>query len=707
MKRKILIGVSWPYANGEIHLGHLAGQYVSCDVFARYHRLRGNDVLMVSGSDDHGAPIQFKAEEEGITPKELVSQSRKNLVKTYQDLNFLYENFTSTSTEIHKETVQSIFLVLKKHGYLIKKKSKQYWDPKVKRFLPDRYVRGTCPYCKNSNARGDECPECGKFLAPEELLEPRSTLSDATPILKETEHYYLDLPQFSKKLMSWLSTKKDWRKWVLEFSKGWIRNGLEPRPITRDMSWGIPVPEKGWEDKVIYVWFDAVIGYLSASIEWSENFANKTKLSWEDFWKNEKAEHYYFIAGGNVPFHTIIWPSQLIGYNSKYSSEKEFQEFKLRSEKKQKALNLPTTVVANKMLLLHGKKMSKGDNIGISATKLLKTYSADHIRYFALRYAPENHDTEFTWKDFIDANNNELVGIIGNFINRTLTFTKNNFGSKVPKASLDLEVAEQIHTAFKNIEHYVERTEFNKAIKELLKLGKFANKYFNDQTPWVSIKKDKKKAANTIYNSIQLVEAFRILLKPFLPQTAKTLSQMLNKNKEYDPNEEMQLKGYVSKKQDLWQFIPIPSGHQIKNPQILFKKVEYTKTQQQADIQNKKTKTKISSSKPQKTSEAIDFKLFQKIDLRVGLVKEATIPKWSKKLIKMRVNFGEKEKTIFGGLREWYKPEELIGQKFLFVYNLKPKKVGEGTSEGMILAAGEPPHLINIDDKVPEGTRLS
>ena len=299
---KIFIGVSWPYANGNIHIGHLAGQYVVCDIFARYHRLKGNDVLMVSGSDSHGAPVIFAAEEEGVDPAKLADSSHEIIVNTYKQLGLLYENYTTTRTENHKIVAQNIFLVLDELGFLEQKTSKQYYDPQVKRFLPDRYVRGTCPKCSAPNARGDECPECGEFLDPEDLKNPYSTLSDATPEMQETTHYYLNLEKTENDLKDWIKDKKHWRKWVREFTLGWLRGGLKPRTVTRDFSFGVPVPKKGWENKVLYVWIEAVVGYLSAAIEWAENKGDPS--AWEDYWKDPSCKHYYFIAGGNVPFHT-------------------------------------------------------------------------------------------------------------------------------------------------------------------------------------------------------------------------------------------------------------------------------------------------------------------------------------------------------------------------------------------------------------------
>ncbi|MFA5622627.1 MAG: methionine--tRNA ligase [Candidatus Dojkabacteria bacterium] len=569
---KIFIGVSWPYASGKIHLGHLAGQNIACDVFARYHRLKGNRVLMVSGSDSHGTPILFKAEELGIEPEQLVKESHEGILETFKKLSLIYENYTTTTTANHKEVVQNIFLVLKELGYLYPQKSKQYYDEKVKKFLPDRYVRGICPVCSASNARGDECPECGEFLKPEDLIEPYSTLSDTVPVLKETEHYYLDLKKLEPKISKWIDTNSShWRKWVRESSKGWIREGLIPREVTRDMKFGIPVPIKGWEEKVIYVWIEAVVGYLSAAIEWAKKIDKPSE--WEEFWKDPECKHYYFIAGGNTLFHTIIWPAELLAYSEKYKDDTLWKKYKLPGETKREKLNLPYDVPSNKMLLSKGKKMSKGDNIGFSADELLEKYSSDLIRFFFVRYAPENHDREFEWKDLIDCNNNELVANIGNFINRTLTFTNSKFNNSVPNGKLEKEVEESIDNAFKDIGKHIEQCEFVKASEALLHFSSFANKYFNDKAPWISYKENLSECENTIYNSIQLVNALRVLIAPFTPLSKEKLNRILNIENEYDANAQLEQDGVVSEYSNTWNFTTIDVGHKLNAPEILFEKI--------------------------------------------------------------------------------------------------------------------------------------
>lgn len=570
--QKIFIGVSWPYASGKIHAGHLAGQYVACDVFARYHRLKGNDVLMVSGSDSHGTPIVVSAEKEGITPEKLVERSHKQILETYKNLGFIYENYTSTTTENHKKVVQNIFLVLKERGYIYEDTSKQYFDKKVGRFLPDRYVGGTCPECANEKARGDECPECGAYLSPQDLLNPYSTLSDTKPVLKKTRHFYLDLKKLEPKLSEWMEKKSEsWRTWVREASKGWIREGLKARAVTRDMDFGIPVPIEGWEGKVIYVWIEAVVGYLSASIEWAKNIKQPSR--WEYFWKSKDAKHYYFLSGGNTMFHTIIWPAELTGYSEKYDEDYLWREYKLPGEKERRKLKLPFDVPSNKMLFYKGRKMSKGDNHMVTADEMFEKYGADLTRFFFIRFAPENHDREFNWEDLKATNNNELVANIGNFINRALTFTYSQFEGKVPKGSFDKEVKKEIEKTFENVGKCIEDVKLTKALEHILNLSSFANKYFNDRAPWVDIKEDKERARETIFNSIQLVNALRLLLKPFTPFACKKLSKLLNISKEYDANEILLEKGMLSENINTWLYNEIEIEKEIKEPSILWEKI--------------------------------------------------------------------------------------------------------------------------------------
>lgn len=527
---------------------------------------------MVSGSDSHGAPVVFKAEEKGILPAQMAEESHKKIVETFEKFGFIYENYTKTTNPIHKEVAQNIFRVLYEKGYLNIQKSKQYFDPKVERFLPDRYVRGTCPKCGAKNARGDECPECGAYLEPEQLIDPYSTLSDAKPQLRETEHFYMDLTALQKQLGEWLSKDKShWRKWVREFSLGWIKQGLEARPVTRDMNFGIPVPIDGWEHKVIYVWIEAVVGYLSAAIEWADKIGEPSV--WENFWKNPDCRHYYFIAGGNTPFHTIMWPGEIIAYNEKYQDKELWEKYKLPGEIMKSELNLPYDVPANNMLFYEGKKMSKGDGTGVTVDEVYEKFGPDAIRYYFVRNAPENQDKSWNLESFIETNNSELVGNLGNFINRALSFAFSKFDGKVPAGTLQQEVKVAIDKALIEYGKHIERCQFVKASEDLLKLGDFANKYFNDSEVWQVVKSDEARAGEIIYNTIQLANAIRIMLKPITPFAIEKLNRTLDLE-EQDPTNQVEKQRRSNNKENLLLFNEINAGTEIEKPEPLFRKFE-------------------------------------------------------------------------------------------------------------------------------------
>ncbi len=551
-KQKIFIAVSWPYANGELHLGHFAGQYVVSDVFSRFHRSLGSDVLMVSGSDFHGAPVMTKAEKAGLSYEEYANKSHQSNLDLYERMGLQYDCFTNTGTDNHKEISQTLFRTWLDFGFLIEKETEQYFDPKANRYLPDRFVKGTCPNCSNENARGDECPECGKFLEPEDLLEPYSTLSDATPILKKTKHFYIDLAKLQPELEKWFENDKDhWRKWVREITKGWFKVGLQARPITRDLSHGIPLPIEGWNDKVLYVWVEALIGYLSASIEWAEGTGKPS--SWEFFWKDSQAKHYYFIAGGNVPFHTYLWPAELMIFNKKYESEELFDKYKLPGETIQKPLNLAWDVPANNMLLQNGKKMSKGDGVGVLMGELIDIYGADTLRYFLTKFAPESSDREYSNQDIIDSNNNDLVGVFGNFVNRTLVFTKKQLDGKVPDGTIDNDVQEVIDKVLKNTQEALSDCKFVRAIEEILEFGYFANKYFNDKEPW---KAEDESKSNTLYNCFQIISVISTVLAPITPFATKKLDV------------------WIGKQSLEWSYEVIEPGRVIGDFELMFEKLE-------------------------------------------------------------------------------------------------------------------------------------
>ena len=538
---KIFIGVAWPYANGELHVGHLAGAYLAPDIFARFHRLKGNNVLMVSGSDMHGTPVSLAAEKAGMKPTEFAKKAHQNHKQVLADIGVSFNLYTSTATENHRDVVQKEFLTLLDKGFLIKKTTDQLYCVTDKMFLPDRYVVGECPHCHNSEARGDQCDSCGKALDPTELIDPKCKVCDNTPELKQTTHFFLDLPKLEPKLKEWIKTKKDvWREYVWNFTEGLLKEGLKQRAITRDLNYGIPVPIEEFKDKVIYVWFEAVTGYLSAAIEWSNSrHSERSEESWTTFWKNPDCRHYYFIGKDNILFHTLIWPAILMGYDE--------------------TLNLPYDVPANQYLNLGGQKLSKSKGALVTVRSLLDEYGVDAVRFYFTKNMPEARDGEFYLEEFIKQNNGILVANLGNFINRTLVFIDKFFEGQIPEGTLEEKVKQAIDKAFVDVTDNIDKCHFRNSLEDVLKLSSYGNSLFDEGRPWETVKTDKSKCAQTIYNCIQVVSALSTLMKPFLPQASEKLSKQLN----------------LQTDNKRWEFRPIQKDHQVKNVEPVFRKLEY------------------------------------------------------------------------------------------------------------------------------------
>ncbi|MCC7303999.1 methionine--tRNA ligase [bacterium] len=555
--KHILIGVSWPYTNGPMHIGHLAGQNIVCDVFARFHRIVGNKVAMVSGSDMHGTPITTKAEEKGVPVEEFVEQGHQSFLKIFEQLSIKFDLFTKTRAPNHIRVAQNFITVLSEQGFLSRKKTMQYFDTEKNRFLADRYIEGTCPHCGYTPARGDQCDTCGHILSPQDLINPISKLSKSTPILKETEELYFEMGKLQKQLEQYIETKKDWRKNTLEFTKAWLKEGLHEKPISRDIGWGIPIPIKDFEQKVIYVWFEAVIGYLSATIELAELRGNPPE--WEEFWKDNNAEHYYFIAKDNIPFHTLFWPAQLLAYNTKY--EGSVLKNPLPGETLKKSLNLPTNVVANMYLNIKGEKMSKSKGTQVLAQDLLDKFSPELVRYFFIRYAPENHDLDFNFDDIKTLNNNELVATLGNYIYRVLSYVKTRQAGKLYKSELLPEVENAITKAFLTTKQMLEKAVFASSLMEVMTLAQFGNQYFNNAAPWKST--DEKEIQKVLFNATSIVKALQLLLRPYIPSFSEKIAAMLN----IDPHLEAA---------DTWKYSPIfdQKIHEIGEPTVPIKKLE-------------------------------------------------------------------------------------------------------------------------------------
>ncbi len=519
MPEHILVAIAWPYASANIHVGNVTGSHLPGDIFARYHRLAGDHVLMVSGSDSHGTPITVRAEEEGKTPREVFERFHHRFLELFQRLGISYDLFTHTDTENHHRVSQDFFLALLENGYLYREKQQQMYSKEQGRFLPDRYVEGTCPVCGYESARGDQCDSCNALLDPEELIDPRSVLDGSRPVLRETEHYFLDLPQLAGAgLSQWLALGKEhWRPNVINFARNYVGEGLQGRPITRDLQWGIPVPLEGWEDKSIYVWFEAVIGYFSASIEWAHNQGDGE--GWKTWWYDPRAKTLYFIGKDNIPFHAVIWPAELMGVKRLYEEDRSH------------VLNLPYDVPANEFMNLEGRGMSGSRNWAVWMDEALDRYDPDALRYYLTAAMPETRDTNWMWDEFVLRNNKELVGTWGNLAHRALTFAFKRFDGQVPTPgeldASDQRLLETVEEGFDTVGDLLAGCHFRAALGEVMGMAREANRYLEEKGPWFQIKEDREAAGTTIYVALKAIDSLKILFAPFLPFSSQRLHEYL------------------------------------------------------------------------------------------------------------------------------------------------------------------------------------
>jgi len=578
MTENILVCTAWPYANGPLHIGHLAGAYLPPDIFARYQRLKGNKVLMVSGADSHGTPITLRADAEHISPRELFERFHLSFLETFQTLGITYDLFTHTDTENHQRVAQDIFTACLNNGYLFKKTVAQFYSVSEGRFLPDRYIEGKCPHCGYEGARGDQCDNCGKLLEPTDLVNPRSKNDGSTPTLRETEHFYLDLAKLSERILIYLNDKKEhWRTNVTNFSRNYVKEGLVGRPITRDIEWGIPLPLEGYEHKRIYVWFEAVIGYLSASIEWAKIVGEPDK--WKDWWYQPQAKTYYFIGKDNIPFHTVIWPAELIATGRLYETDPT------------KSLNLPYDVPANEYLNIAGEKLSTSRNLAIWANDLLSHFDPDTVRFYFTAIAPEGRDTDFTAEDFVRRNNDELVANWGNLVNRLVGFAYKRYEGKVPPIGAagldeaDRKIMAEVEAGFKTVGDLLNAVKLKSAQEEVLRLTRATNVYLSEKAPWKTIKEDPAVAGTAVYVTLQVINNLKILFAPFLPHTCQKLHEYLGYDgqlfgRQYtetlSENEQphVALRYDASQSTALWQPSELPVGQVLREPLPLFKKLE-------------------------------------------------------------------------------------------------------------------------------------
>jgi methionyl-tRNA synthetase len=542
MSEKIFIGVAWPYANGSLHLGQIAGAYLPPDIFARYHRTKGNEVLMVSGSDQHGTPITLKAEQEGKKPGEIAGRYHRQFLDCWQKLGISFDLFTTTGTENHARVTQDIFLTLLDRGYIFKETLSQPYCPSCKRFLADRYVEGICPYCGSPGARGDQCEACGKPLSPAELIEPRCRICGTPPVFRDTEHFFLKLSAFNDRLLDWVKRQTHWRQNVLNFSLRYLEEGLRDRAITRDIDWGVAVPVAGFESKRIYVWFEAVIGYLSAAKEWAALSGDAER--WRQFWQDPDAKSYYFIGKDNIPFHTLIWPAMLMGYDD--------------------SLNLPYDVPANEFLTIEGRKLSTSHNWAVWLPDYLDSYDPDPLRYILSINMPETSDTDFSWREFVRRNNDELVATYGNLVHRVLTFVYRNFDGRVPEPdgfdAQDKGILSEAGNTLKTMDGLLAGCHFREAIRAAMALAQQANRYLDDKSPWKVIKENQQAAATSLYVTLNIITNLKTMFYPFLPFSSQKVHEYLG----FDGN----IEDYG------WKWQELPPGQKLQSPQPLFTKLD-------------------------------------------------------------------------------------------------------------------------------------
>jgi methionyl-tRNA synthetase len=547
MSERILVAVAWPYANGSLHLGQIAGAYLPADIFARYHRIKGNEVLMVSGSDQHGTPITIRAEQEGKKPGEIAARYHREFLESWRRLGISFDLFTTTGTENHAKVTQDIFLRLLEKGFIYKSIVSQPYCPQCRRYLPDRYIEGTCPFCGSTAARGDQCDDCGKPMNPGEMVDPRCRLCGGTPQFQDSEHFFFKLSAFQRELNEWVKKQSHWRPNVINLTKRYLKEGLRDRAITRDIDWGVAVPVKGYEDKRIYVWFEAVIGYLSASKEWAETKGDGE--GWRPFWEDDKARSYYFIGKDNIPFHTIIWPAMLMGCGG---------------------LNLPYDVPANEFLTIEGKKLSTSRNWAVWLPEYLSRYEPDPLRYLLAINMPENGDTDFSWREFLRRNNDELVATYGNLANRVLTFVYKNFEGCVPTAedmgigSLEgrkkTPLEEEAFAKFRDLDTNISQCHFKMALNIAMSVAHQANRYLDEESPWKVIKEDRKAAASSLYVALNVISNLKTMLYPFLPFSSQRLHDYL---------------GFDGQVEDYgWNWRDLPAGQKLLEPRPLFTKLD-------------------------------------------------------------------------------------------------------------------------------------
>ena len=669
--KRILVTAALPYANGPIHFGHLAGAYLPADLYVRYQRLMGRDVLFICGSDEHGVPITISAEKEGVEPKVIVDRYHEMNREAFAAFGISFDNYSRTSLPLHHRTAQEFFLDFYEKGILKEKTEAQLYCERDRMFLADRYVEGTCPICGNPDARGDQCEQCGSMLSPRELVDPRCKICGTRPIVRETKHWYFPLGEYQKRLEEYVQSKTDWKDNVRKYCEGWFREGLEDRAVTRDLRWGVKVPLKGYEDKVLYVWFEAVLGYISSTKEWAERTGSPDR--WKEYWQDSLTKYVAFIGKDNVVFHCIVFPAMIMAKGGYV---------------------LPDNVPANEFLNLEGGKLSKSRDYAIYLKDYLAEYPPDLLRYALAVNLPEYRDTEFTWKDFQARVNNELADTLGNLVNRTMTFAHKHFGGAVPPLGplneRDKELLRRIAQAPQSAGALFEAYRFKDAVVEAMSLARYVNKYFNDSEPWKTLKSDRARCATTIHLSLQAVRSLAVLLGPAIPVTARAMQGMV---------------GAPADEANKWEAagrLTIQDGMALGEAKILFTKVD----DERIDRELEKLGLGQRAAPDLPAEELVTIDDFNRIKLRTAKILAAErVPK-SKKLVRLQIDLGTEKRQIVAGIAEKYVPEELVGRTIVVVANLQAARLMGLESRGMLLAANDGKgtlSLLSPGDDIPPG----
>lgn len=676
MSKRKIITAALPYANGPVHIGHLAGVYIPADVYARFQRRLGKDVAFICGSDEHGIPITIRAKKEGVTPQQIVDKYHEIIKKSFSDLGISFDEYSRTTSKVHYETASDFFKVMYDKNKFTEEISEQFYDEQAGEFLADRYIVGTCPNCGNDSAYGDQCEKCGSTLSPTELINPKSMLSGNVPTLKPTKNWYLPLNEYENFLNDWIieGHKDDWKPNVYGQVKSWLNDGLKPRAMTRDLNWGVPVPLDNAEGKVLYVWFDAPIGYISFTKEWAE----KNGKNWKDYWQSEESELVHFIGKDNIVFHCIIFPAMMKAHGDYI---------------------MPSNVPAFEFLNLENDKISTSRNWAVWAHEYVEDFpeQQDALRYALLSSAPETKDNNFTWKDFQTKNNSELVGIFGNFINRVAVLIQKYYDGVVPQGNQNAAELSEISKTAKEIENYLTKYEFRNALTSFMNLARFGNQYLQSEEPWKTIKDQPEKTANSLFISAQIAAALAQMAEPFMPFSAEKLLKTFNLEK-------------VNWSELFENNVLLPSGNTINEAALLFSKIEDEAIEKQiqkletAKQNNKKTNPNANAMK-----EEITFDDFSKIDLRTCTILEAEKVENADKLLKLKVDTGIDIRTVVSGIAQSFSPEEIVGKQVMILANLAPRKIRGIESKGMLLLTTKPDGKLSFvtpDDNIENGIEI-